>query len=170
MAWWTVKTHYKKSCEQRELFLNRHPDNDIKVTVIDGYRFCEYSVETSDDNFPEFKFVSSNGEGGKKNSIDLNNCYTGNIENTELVEMYDSGCWGETIVEGTDDTEEIERIQELVSEEGSYALEDIDEGWFLDESEVWVWGPLEVTSEDGTIERIICADVDGNVVDFKEED
>ena len=170
MAWWTVKTYYKKSCEQRELFLNHNLDNDIKVTVIDGFRFCEYSVETSDDNFPEFQFVSSSGEGGKKDSIDLNNCYTGNIESTELVGMYDGGCWGETIVEGTDDEEEIERIQELVSEEGSYALEDIDEGWFLDESEVWVWGPLEVTSEDGTIERIICADADGNLIDFKEED
>ena len=65
-----------------------------------------------------------------------------------------------------EDEEEVERLEEFISEEGAWALE--DEGdWYLDETEVWVWGPLLVIDEDGN-ERIIIADDDGNVLDFKE--
>ena len=170
MAWWTIKTYYKKSCEQIEYFRNREIDG-AQVIVRDGFRFAEYQIETSDDNFPEFEFTEVPGGDGKKDSLDLNSLYGGNIESTELVEMFDGGCWGDTEVEGIDDEDEVERIQELISEEGSYALEEDGDGdWYLDETEVWVWGPLEVSNEDGTITRIICADEEGNVVDFKEEE
>jgi hypothetical protein len=98
----------------------------------------------------------------------MNSLYGDNIESSDLVEMFDGGCWGDTEITGIDDEEEVERLQEFVSENGSYALE--DEGdWYLDETEVWVWGPLEVEDEDGNV-RIIIADEDGNVVDFVEED
>ena len=81
--------------------------------------------------------------------------------------MFDGGCWGEVEIEGIDDEAEVERLEELVNEEGAYALEE-DEEWYLDETEVWVWGPLEVEDDAGNT-RIICADVDGNMIDFKEE-
>ena len=168
MAIWNVKTYHKKSCEQRELYLNNNLDRDGKITVIDGFRLCEYEIETTDDNFPDFKFVSMYGEDGKKDSIDLNNCYNGNIENSMLIEMYDGGCWGEVIFENFDNEEEEDRLRELIEEEGAYALEESDEGWFLDETEVWVCGPLVVTDEEGN-ERIIVADENGNVVNFEEE-
>ena len=42
--------------------------------------------------------------------------------------------------------------------------------WFnLDETECWVWGPLEVEDEEGNV-RIICADKDGNAVVFNDEE
>jgi hypothetical protein len=164
--WWTVRTHYKKSCEQHEYFVQREGDGRIKVT--DGFRFCEYSVETNDGEFPKFEFTTVPGGDGKKDSLDMNSLYGDNIESSDLVEMFDGGCWGDTEITGIDDEEEVERLQEFVSENGSYALE--DEGdWYLDETEVWVWGPLEVEDEDGNV-RIIIADEDGNVVDFVEED
>lgn len=166
MAYWTVKTYHKKNCEQREIFLQR--DGDGKITVTDGFRWCEYTVETSDDNFPQFEFQVMPGGTPDKDSLDMN-CLTGdNIEGSELVEMFDGGCWGDTEIEGVEDEDEEERLRDLINEEGSYSIED-DGDWFLDETEVWVWGPLEVTSEDGTITRIIIADADGNVTDFKEE-
>ena len=90
--WWNVKTYYKKSCEQHEIFT--HDDYNGPLTIIDGFRFCEYNVETNDGEFPKFEFTEVPGGNGAKDSIDMNNCYGTNIETTELVEMFDGGCWG----------------------------------------------------------------------------
>lgn len=168
LTWWTVKTYHKKNCEQREIFLNR--EHDGRVIVTDGFRWVTYNVATDDGKFPDFEFTTVPGGDDKKDSLDLNNLCDNNIVESELVEMFDGGCWGDTEVEGIDDEEEVERIQELISEEGSYALEEDGDGdWFLDETEVWVWGPLEVSNEDGSIRRIIIADAEGNVLDFDED-
>lgn len=168
MATWTIRTHYKKSCEQIEYFYNREIDG-ARVIVRDGFRFAEYTIETSDDNFPEFEFKQVPGGDGRRDSLDLNSLYSGNIESSELVELFDGGCWGDTEVEGIDDEDEVERLIELISEEGSYALEEDGDGdWYLSDTEVWVWGPLEVEDEQGNV-RIIIADEDGNVIDFVDE-
>jgi hypothetical protein len=163
--WWTVRTHYKKSCEQHEYFVQREGEGRIKV--IDGFRFVTYNVETNDGEFPKFEFTFVPGGDGKKDSLDLNSLYGDNIESSELVEMFDGGCWGDNEITGIDDEAKVEELEEFLSENGSYALED-DGEWYLDETEVWVWGPIEVEDEDGNI-RIIIADEDGNVVDFKED-
>lgn len=165
MAWYTVKTHYKKSCEQHEYFYNR---NGGKIIVKDGFRFAEFNVETSDDEFPQFNFTEVPGGDGKKDSVDLFSCFGDNVEQTDLVEMFDGGCWGDIEIEGIDDEDEVERLEELINEEGAYALED-DGDWYLSDTECWVWGPLEVTDEDGNT-RIIIADENGNVKDFVEEE
>ena len=164
MAWFTVKTYYKKSCEQHEYFVQREGDGKIKV--IDGFRRCEYNVETTDGEFPKFEFTEVPGGDGKKDSLDMNSLYGDNIESSELVEMFDGGCWGDIEFQGLT-LEEEEELQEFIDENGTYALED-DGDWYLDDTEVWVWGPLEVTDEDGNT-RIIIADADGNVTDFVEE-
>jgi hypothetical protein len=163
--WWTVRTYYKKSCEQHEHFVQR--DGEGRILVTNGFRWCEYNVETNDGKFPEFEFIEVPGGDGKKDSLDLNNLYGNNIESSELVSMDDGGCWGDTEIEGVEDEEELERIETLIEEEGSYAIED-DGEWYLDETEVYVWGPIEVTDEEGNT-RIIIADADGNVTDFKDE-
>jgi len=163
--WWTVRTHYKKSCEQHEYFVQR--DGDGRITVTDGFRFCTYNVETNDGEFPKFEFTTVPGGNAAKDSLDLNSLNGENIESSELVEMFDGGCWGDVEIEGIDDEEEVERLQEFISEEGAWALE--DEGdWYLEDTEVWVWGPLEVEDEDGNV-RIVIADENGNMIDFKEE-
>jgi hypothetical protein len=164
MAWFTVKTHYKKSCEQHEHYVQREGDGRILVT--DGFRFAEFQVETNDGKFPEFEFVTVPGGDGKKDSLDMYNLSGSNIESSELVEMFDGGCWGDTEFKGLT-LEQEEELEEFINENGAYALE--DEGdWYLEDTEVYIWGPIEVTDEDGN-SRIICADEDGNVVDFEEE-
>lgn len=163
--WWTVRTYYKKSCEQHEYFT--HPDYNGPIVVKDGFRSCTYNVETNDGEFPKFEFTNCPGGSADLDSIDLNSCYGTNIESTELVEMFDGGCWGDWEFPDDMPEEEKERLEEFLSENGSYALED-DEGWCLDETEVWVWGPLEVSDDEGNT-RIVCADTDGNMIDFKEE-
>ena len=168
MAWYTVRTHYKKSCEQHEHFYHRNIDG-AKIIVKDGYRSAEFSVETNDDKFPEFNFTNCPGGSADPDSVDLFSCFGDNVEQTELVEMFDGGCWGDIEIEGIDDEDEVERLTDLINEEGSYALEEDGDGdWFLDETECWVWGPIEVEDKEGNV-RIICADEDGNMIDFVKE-
>jgi hypothetical protein len=165
MATWTIRTHYKKSCEQREFFYQR--EGDGKIISTDGFRRCEYTIETTDDEFPDIQFQEMPNGDGKKDSIDLNSLIGDNIDNTELVEMFDGGCWGDIEIEDLDEAEE-EKLRAFIDEEGLYSLEDEGE-WYLSDTEVWVWGPLEIEDEDGNV-RIIIADEDGNVIDFVEED
>lgn len=163
--WWSVKTYYKKSCEQIEYFVQRDGDGRIKVT--DGFRWCEYNVETNDGEFPRFDFQKVPGGNDACDSLDMNSLSGDNIESSELVEMFDGGCWGGWEIEGVSEEEE-EELNEFLEENGSYSLEDEGE-WYLDETEVWVWGPLVVTDDEGN-ERIIIADADGNVTDFVDTD
>jgi hypothetical protein len=167
MATWTVRTYYKKSCEQHEYFIQREGKGHIKV--IDGFRSATFSITTTDDNFPEFEFEEVPGGDGKKDSLNLFSVSGPNIEDSELIDMFDGGCWGDIEIEGLDEDEE-EEVREFIDENGSWALEDEGE-WYLDETECWVWGPIEVTNEDDeSIKRIIIADADGNVTDFVEEE
>ena len=165
MAFWVVRTYYKKSVEQHEHYVQREGDGII--TVKDGFRSCTFRVETEDDKFPEFEFVEVPGGDGKRDSIDMYSCEANNIISSEMIDMYDGGCWGDIEFENLDEDEE-EEVREFIDENGAYALE--DEGdWYLEDTECWVWGPLEVTDEDGNT-RIIIADADGNVKDFVEEE
>jgi hypothetical protein len=166
MAFWTVETYYKKSVEQHEHYVQR--EGTGRITVTDGYRRATFRVETSDDNFPEFEFVKVPGGDGKKDSLDMYSLSGPNIEDSEMIDMFDGGCWGEVEIEGLNEDEEQE-VREFIDENGAYALE--DEGdWYLEDTEVYVWGPLEVTNEDdSSIRRVIIADADGNVVDFEED-
>jgi len=163
--WWTVKTYYKKSCEQHEYFVQRDGPGRIKIT--DGFRFCTYNVETNDGEFPQFEFTTVPGGNAAKDSLDMNSIGGPNIESSELVEMFDGGCWGDVEIEGIDDEAEVERLEEFISEEGAWALEDNGE-WYLSDTEVWVWGPLEVSDDEGNT-RIVIADENGNMVDFNED-
>lgn len=162
--WWTVRTYHKKACEQHEYFVQSGGTG--RIIVKDGFRFATYSVETNDGEFPQIQFTNCPGGSADLDSVNLNDCFGSNIESTELVEMFDGGCWGDTEITGIDDEAEVERLEEFLSENGSYALEDEGE-WYLDETEVWVWGPLEISDDEGNT-RIVCADEDGNMIDFVE--
>jgi hypothetical protein len=166
MAQWTVSTYYKKSCQEVEHWVRR--EGEGRLTVTNGFRYGEWTVETSDDEHPEFEFTEVPGGDGKKDSIDMLNCEVNNIESVELVEMFDGGCWYDVDFEDLTDEEE-EEIQEFIDENSVYELEDRDDGWYNDETEWWIWGPIEIKNEAGETVRIICADADGNVIDFKEE-
>ena len=132
MAIWTIRTHYKKSCEQHEYFYNRK--NNDKIVVKDGFRRAEFTIETTDDEFPAIEFSEVPGGDGKKDSVDLFSLTGDNIESTEMVEMFDGGCWGDTEIE-VEDEEEAERLRELIDEEGAYALEEDGDGdWYFSEA------------------------------------
>jgi hypothetical protein len=164
MANWKVSPYYKKSCEEHE----QYTKDGMTIIRKTGFRGASFFVETSDDNPPEFDFDFVPGGDGKKDSIDMYNCYGNNIENVELDSMWD-GCWEDIVYPDEMDEEEQERLAELIEEEGDvYDVLENQEGWMLDETEAWIWGPILIEDEAGNQVRIIVADEDGNVVDFEE--
>jgi hypothetical protein len=163
MADWIVKTYHKKNVEQHEYFVQREGSGRIKVT--DGFRWATFRVTTTDDNFPEFEFEKVPGGNDAQDSLNLFSVSGPNIEDSELIDMFDGGCWGDIEITGLDEEEE-EEIQDFIEENGAWALEDEGE-WYLEDTECWVWGPIEITNEDDeSIKKIIIADEDGNVSDF----
>lgn len=165
MATWKVSPYYKKSCEEHE----QYSKGDMIIVRKTGFRGATFTVETSDDNPPEFEFDYVPGGDGKMDSIDMYNCCVNNIENVELDSMWD-GCWEDIDWPSSMDDEEQERLQELIEEEGDiYDVLENQEGWIQFETQAWIWGPILIEDADGNQVRIICADEDGNVVDFVEE-
>ena len=167
MATWTVSTYYKKSCQEVENWVRRKGEGRLRVT--NGFRYGEWTVETSDNNPPEFDFTQGPDGDGTVDSINMLDCEVNNIESVELVEMFDGGCWYDMDFEDLTDEEE-EELREFIDENSIYDLEDQEDSWYNDETEWWIWGPIEIKNEAGETVRIICADEDGNVIDFKEEE
>jgi hypothetical protein len=166
MAIWTVKTYHKKNVQEVEHWVRR--EGDGRITVTNGFRWGEWTVETSDDEPPEFEFTEVPGGDGARDSINMLDCEVNNIENVELVSMDDGGCWYDIEYEGLT-LEEEEELEEFIDENSVYELEDREDSWYNDETEWWIWGPIEIKNEAGDTVRIICADADGNVVDYKDE-
>ena len=165
MAIWTVKTYHKKNVQEVEHWVQR--DGEGRITVTNGFRWGEWTVKTSDDNPPEFEFTTVPGGNADKDSINMLDCEVNNIDNVELVSMDDGGCWYDVEIEGLTEEEE-EELQEFIDENSVQELEDEGE-WYQDETEWWIWGPIEISNEAGDVVRIICADADGNVADYKDE-
>lgn len=164
MATWTVQTYYKKSCEEHEHF---RKDGQV-ITRRTGWRFGSWTVETTDNNPPEFEFTTVPGGNDAQDSVDMYNLGGDNIDSSELIETWD-GCWEEIDFPDDMDEEEQERLQELIDEEGFYEIIEEQEGWMQDDTEMWVWGPIEILDEGGNRVKIVVADKDGNSVDFVED-
>lgn len=162
MAEWTIRTYYKKSIEEHEHFVK----DGMTIIRKTGWRSGSWSVTTSDDNLPEIEFDYVPGGDGSKDSVNMYDFPGDNIEDVELIETWD-GCWEDIIWPDEMDEEEQERLQELIDEEGFYALEE-EEGWSSFETEMWIWGPIEILNKEGETVRIVIADVNGNVTDFKD--
>jgi hypothetical protein len=97
-------------------------------------------------------------------------CEANNIISSEMIDMFDGGCWGDIEIEGIEDEDEVSELEEFINDNGAYALE--DEGdWYLEDTEVYIWGPIEVTNEDDeTVTRIIIANEDGKMIVFNDEE
>jgi hypothetical protein len=164
MATWNVSTHYKKSVNEILYFSQKNGDGRIVIT--DCYRYGEWTVETSDDNPPQFEFTYLPGGDGKRDSINMLDCEVNNIESVELVEMFDGGCWYNVEVEELDDDAE-EEIREFLEENSSFELEEReDDPWIHTETEWWIWGPIAIKNEAGETVRIVQADIEGRMVEF----
>lgn len=166
MAVWTVRTYHKKNVSEIEHWTQR--DGAGRLTVNNGFRWGTWTVTTSDDRPPEFEFTEVPGGDGARDSINMLDACVNNIEEVDLVDMSDGGCWYDIDIEGVTEEEE-EELREWLDENSVYELEDREDSWYNDETEWWIWGPIEIQNESGETVRIISADADGNVVDYKDE-
>jgi hypothetical protein len=165
MAIWRVSTYYKKSCEEHEYY---YKDGQTIVRKT-GFRWGSFFVETDDDNPPKFEFDYVPGGDGRLDSINMYDCCVNNIVGSELEHMSD-GCWEDIEFPEEMDDEEQERLTELFDESSIYEVLEESEGWSQNDTEAWVWGPILIEDEAGNRVRIICADSQGNVIDFKEDE
>lgn len=164
---WTVRTYHKKNVSEIEYWVRR--EGDGRLIVNNGFRWGEWKVYTTDGKPPEFEFTMVPGGSNDKDSINMLDCSYNNIEEVELISMDDGGCWYDIEYEDLSE-EEQEELQEFIDENSVWELEEREEdAWYLDETEWWIWGPIEIQDSEGNTVRIICADADGNVVDFKDE-
>ncbi len=164
MANWKVSTYYKKSCEEHEYYYK----DEQSIVRKTGYRWSSFFVETDDDSPPEFEFAYVPGGDGKLDSINMYDCCANNIINSELDVMSD-GCWEDFDFPEDMDEDEQESLLERFGESSVYEVLEEEEGWSQTDTEAWIWGPILIEDEAGNQVRIICADKDGNVVDFKED-
>lgn len=136
MAFWKVSNLQKKSCEERATWVKDHQI----VTRIDGWRWGTYNVETTDDNPPDG--ITEDNEDG----INMNDHNGENIVSIDMDNM-DDGVYGDFDYSDNITEEERTIIEEGCDEEGSYSYFE-ENGWELDDTEVWLTGPLEITKVD----------------------
>jgi hypothetical protein len=164
MANWKVSTYYKKSCEEHEYY-TKNKQTIVRKT---GFRWGSFLVETNNDNIPQFEFTFVPNGDGKCDSINMYDCCVNNIENVELENMID-GCWEDIDFPKDINEEEQEELLERFGDSSVYEVLEDEEGWSLYETEAWIWGPILIEDEKGNKVKIICADDNGNVIDYKEE-
>jgi len=167
MAIWTVYPHDSNAgFEQHEYYKK---DEQVIVRQI-SHGAGWFRVETSDDNPPEFEFDRVPFSDGSQDNINMYDCLTNNIEKVELVSMAPK--YWEDVVWPTDLTNaEYLRLSELVSQEDGFDLLKTQEGWSQtpNDTQAWMWGIIQIENEAGEVVRTICADANGNVVDYVEE-
>jgi hypothetical protein len=95
-------------------------------------------VETTDDN-PPAGLTAENPDG--VNMYDLSG---ENINQVELESM-DDGWYGDYEFDGIDDDEQEELIEAMEDDYYDY-LENND--WYNDETEAWLYGPLEIVKDE----------------------
>ena len=144
MAIWTVSTTEKKSAYDNEIWTR----GDQQVTIINGFRWASFSVETTDDNPPQ-DLDAANPDG-----VDMYSFGSDNVTNVELISM-DDGWYGD--IEYSDNISDADRetIQAGIDEEGSYEYLDAN-GWSNDENEAMLYGPLDIVLSTPTTEDTTC--------------
>jgi hypothetical protein len=136
MAIWKIVNQHKKNCEERQFWTK-----DGKTVVrTEGFRWGSFTVETTDDNPPE-GITAENPDG-----IDMYS-YTGeNAPDGAEPDCWDDGCYGDWEFPDGMDEEEQERIQEGWEEDFYDFME--GDGWVNDETEAWLFGPLDIERVD----------------------
>ena len=135
MAFWKVSTLQKKSCEEREIWSK----GNKSIIRINGFRWGTFTLETTDDNPPD-GITEENKEG-----INIYDYTSSNFKSIALDSM-DDGWLGDC--ELSDNIDEDEQAELLEGMEDDYYEYLETNGWVNDETEVWLFGPLEITKID----------------------
>lgn len=129
MAVWKITNRHKKNAVERQIWVK-----DGKVIIREeGFRWGIWSCDSEEQ--PNIDLDNPDGYELMATDYDW-----------EMEEMID-GCWAETTVGNEDTTDEDLEEFETAWEEDSYeAVEEL--GWINDDTEHWIYGPLQLTNED----------------------
>lgn len=128
MAVWKIQNYYKKNAVERYFW----EKNDITVFMDEGYRWGSWVCESA-----------------VKPDIDLDNPDGYELTVTDYewdLESMDDVCWTDWQFPENMSDEERERIQNLWHEDTYKGME--DDGWVMDDSEQWIYGPIKLINED----------------------
>lgn len=129
MALWKVTPTWKKSIVEVQEWVK--PGSDDVITHEIGWRWGEFFVVTEDDNPPKIE------EG-----VDMFNLPDGCTCDDWSTE---DGCWEETDIE-IDDSDEYEEVEEFLSENSIYDLEEKD--WVMSDSYMYINCELNIEKVD----------------------
>ena len=128
MARWRITNLHKKSAVERQFWVR----DGVTAVKDEGFRWGVWECDS--DERPDIDLTNPDGYELLSTDYDW-----------EMQEMTD-GSWLEW--EWPDDVaeEERERVEELWSEEWYEGME--ADGWANDETEHWIYGPMELTNVD----------------------
>lgn len=136
MTTWKISNKEKKSCEERE-FWSKDDQTIVRVT---GFRWGTFTVETSDDEPPE-GITEENPDG-----IDMYSYSGDNADEGAELDMMDDGWYADWEFPNDMDEEEQQRLIDGFDEDSYDFLE--GEGWYNNETEAWLFGPLDIEKID----------------------
>lgn len=125
MATWQIKNYHKKNAIERQFWSK----DGVIVTKDEGFRWGTWTCESEER--PDIDLANSDG-------YEI-------LGDWDMDEM-DDGCWVEWSFPDDMPEEEQERIQALWDENWFEGLE--EDGWVNDDTEFWIFGPLELTNLD----------------------
>ena len=128
MARWQITNRHKKSAVERQFW---HQDGREFIKE-EGYRWGTWECES--DERPDIDLDNPDGYELTVTDYDW-----------EMVDMID-GSWVDWTFKDGFDEEEQEQIQALWDEEYFEGLE--NQGWFVDETEQWIFGPITLRNLD----------------------
>ena len=129
MAMWTLKTQHKKNAVEKQ-FWRKDGETIIRT---EGYRWGTFYCES--DEQPE---------------IDLANPDEYNLSESDYdweLDNLDDGCWAEWDWPSDMTEEQQDEIMAVWEEDYFDGMEQL--GWFCDDTEYILMGPLELANEDG---------------------
>ena len=128
MAIWKLTNDHKKNVVERQFWVK----DGLTVVKDECYRWGVFSTESEER--PEVDL--DNPDGWEQ---------FGQEQDWDMEEMMD-GCWIEWTWPDDMDEEERQRVEELWNEDSFEAME--NDGWYNDDTEHWVYGPLRLTNEE----------------------
>lgn len=128
MANWTISNYHKKNAVERQFWTK-----DGKTLIREeGFRWGTWYCES--DEKPE---------------IDLNNSDGYEVYGTDYdweLDSMDDGCWAETELGRGATEEDLEEFETAWAEDSYEAVEAL--GWTNDDTEYWIYGPIQLKNED----------------------
>lgn len=134
MAIWRVSNCAPKSLAEREIWTHPEKGEIVRETL---FTHGAYYVVTEDDNPPEFEREAVPGGDGAEDSVDMNFCGY----ETQLIGL-EGGV--KLIITWPDDMGGDERQALIDAWDEGMGESWEEEGWDLDDTEVWFWDDLNI--------------------------